>query len=767
MMDRRRASRDLSYLLGAAVVFVAALAGTAGAALNDGRFGRWSGRRPDGRLIVDPAPTPVPPPPEPEPSPDLARPGLAIVDRSSSSITLAWCDRSQIDTGNHLWRTTDAEVPFEYPTGFTGGVFVASFPGSPNGCREFVDGALVPDVSPPVAAAQALSPGALHGLGLQPDTFYCYQVAPHRYGTEFGDYLSSVHCAFTRENPKRSLWRAQLVLRTSGGGSDGTDDPVEVELNRPFLGYNYEHLAGYALPFGNVTRLDRPGDDHERGAVEVYDLNLSNLSDMGDITQIGVRKDGDDDWCLDGMALLVNEETVFEKSFSPCKRATGDSVLFIPHEELRAFPAWSSYRSNLIPADAAQRLLAGETVRILQIARGDLEKRVEGIVGHVISGNSLEWGGLGGGGFVEATPVDGQTLHVDLDLVADVTGPNPTVDVDFDLRFAMACEGSGVDFTIETPPGSFQVEADSSLTTDVLAGLFCSGIDGFVGQDCPVAVESAIESQIRSKFSPIAQAIRFDLGGAAAACGTSFRPVARVTPGGALVIEVESLIDPSDPGPQPTPAPSPQPTPAPTPAGAPEVGIVTSVLRLTDDATPPVEPNLRRLAFRSNSTEAAPSGVVEPPFDSAADPTIAGAELVVYQVGGEPSEVARLELPANRWRRVGTAGSPGYAYADAQRADGPITSARVQNGDLVINGRGEGLFPLAGAPQGQMALRLRLGDGDVWCASAPAKPPLAANDTTAKFVGAPSPAPMSCPPVPGVVDSALRAFLDRPADLLR
>ena len=75
----------------------------------------------------------------------------------------------------------------------------------------------------------------------------------------------------------------------------------------------------------------------------------------------------------------------------------------------------------------------GQTVPILEISRGDLEKRIEGVVGDSISGNSLEWRGSKG---VEETPVDDRTAHVELDLQADVTGPNPSVDIGFDLQFA-------------------------------------------------------------------------------------------------------------------------------------------------------------------------------------------------------------------------------------------------------------------------------------------------------------------------------------------
>lgn len=738
-----------------------ALATTA-SALDDPRFpgGGGIGRGPGGGIFdpTNPVPSPLPPPPQPTPIPDLARPGLSLLERGTGTMKFKWCDGSRIETGNHLWRTNDPMAPIEGDIAKLGGQIVMDLPASPNGCKEFVDGSIVVDPLPPIGSTKAL-PGILHG-SLKPDTLYCYQIVPHDHFSEFADYMSSVVCSFTRERPSRSVWRAQLVIRTGNGSSDGTDDAVDVALNRRYMGALYEDLAGWEEPYGNLTKLDRPGDDHERGAVEVYDLNLDHISDMGDITEVSIMKSGDDEWCVAGVALLINDETMIEKTFSPCKRAKYEYVLGITHEELRASPVWSTYRPNLVPADAAQRLLRGETVRILEITRGDLEKRIEGIVGHAISGTSLEWGSLEGGAYVEVSRVDTQTVHVDLDLEADVTGFNPKVDVDFELRFTMACSGSGIDFTVETVPDSFDVNADASWTTQALAGIFCSGADGFVGQDCPVRVESTIESRVREKFAPIANVIRFDLGDAAAACGTVFEPVARITPAGGLVIEVRSLVSPPGPTAQPTPKPTPQPTPSP----APTVGVQTRALRLTDDATPPIDPDLRRLVFRSRP---APSDVVAPDFDSVGDPTVEGAELFVYRVGGDPGDVARIALPAARWRRTGDASSRGYKYVDKKGKEGPITKIVVGGGKVTIKGRGNGLYELAGAPQGQMALRLRLGRGVTWCAAALAKPPLARNDSTVKFLGVPgSPAPITCPDVPGVAGSASRAFLDRVETLL-
>jgi hypothetical protein len=108
-----------------------------------------------------------------------------------------------------------------------------------------------------------------------------------------------------------------------------------------------------------------------------------------------------------------------------------------------------------------------------------------------------------------------------------------------------------------------------------------------------------------------------------------------------------------------------------------------------------------------------------------------------------------LVLPAERWQRVGPASKPGYKYADKRRESGPITAIMVKNDNLTVKGKGAPLFPLVGAPQAIVTVRLQLGSGVAFCAAAPAKEPATSNDSTARFVGVRrSPAPADCSPVP-------------------
>jgi YVTN family beta-propeller protein len=181
--------------------------------------------------------------------------------------------------------------------------------------------------------------------------------------------------------------------------------------------------------------------------------------------------------------------------------------------------------------------------------------------------------------------------------------------------------------------------------------------------------------------------------------------------------------------------------------GSSAARIAVRTLKLRDDATVPIDPERRRLSFRSSGSSAAPSGVIVPAWDSTGDPSLGGARLILYRADG--SEVVTIALPAAHWERAGSASRPGYRYRDRERVDGPITSITLRAGKLTMRGKGAGLYPLAGAPQDVMGLRLELGSGVELCTAAPAAVPAASNDTATKFSGERgAPAPAVCPRKP-------------------
>jgi hypothetical protein len=356
------------------------------------------GRNPD--LVL----TPVPPP-QPTPVPPFARPGIRIFERRDvsksgdpprgTSLTIEVCDRSSQDTKHALFRGTDPETADD--------TIVAQLTSpSPQGCFTF------------------------ENTGLTPDTNYCFRAAPMDLTSVMIDYLSTTVCAYTREAVNRPVWRVELSLRTANGSNDDTEDPVRVRLNSS-LPPAFSGLPTF-LPNGNETWLDYGRDDFERGKTDTYDLNLSGISEFGDIHGISFGINGDDHWCVAGFSLFVNGVKVYNENRSPCVASQDGgaqqiSFLNVTHEKLRANPLWKAYKTpKLVDGkEALEKLSNGESVEVLTLKRAELESRIEATVGHSIAFNKLEWGDLFGERYVEANATDDpQVAHIDLDLNADV-----------------------------------------------------------------------------------------------------------------------------------------------------------------------------------------------------------------------------------------------------------------------------------------------------------------------------------------------------------
>lgn len=489
-------------------------------------------------------PEPPPPPPQPTAVPPIARPGIQVVERGSSSVTIKWCDNSAEEESHVLFRGTTPEsaddtvvatlVRSAKSTGLKGSLpGKGKKPPAKTGCQQHVD------------------------TGLAPDTQYCFRTAPKRGGAIEIDYISGTVCAYTREAQSKPVWRIELELRTDSRSGKGTDDPVRIQLNAAPSG-----LYGMPtyLPSGNFTWLDYGRDDFERGAVDGYDLNLTGISERGDIHSINFAIDGDDTWCMSGFALLVNGVEVYNESFLPSCLVSEDwgtyqtNFYYVSHDDLRAHPLWQAYRTPQLvdAADALQRLGRGESVEVLTLPRQEIESRIEGSVGHSISFNSLEWGDRVGLRHVEATATtDPQVAHLDLDLEADVPVlNNPAVDVQFDLRFSMSCraDGTGIDFQFETE--NFTTDASAGLFTRFVGYLFCA-----YDPQCEPGLLSYIESQVRAGFTPLARTISLQSAEAVGACALGYLPTVVVTEDADVVISIEPGNAPPPPNPTPTPRP--------------------------------------------------------------------------------------------------------------------------------------------------------------------------------------------------------------------
>jgi hypothetical protein len=216
--------------------------------------------------------------------------------------------------------------------------------------------------------------------------------------------------------------RVQIRLVTANVSDAGHSDSLLVSLNQ-----------------NNFTWINYAGDDFERNDDDTYDLLLDGVDQFNDIKWITISKTGDNGWCVEQLELIVNtaDAPVYSRSFSPCLWLDNDGSnkrsLTIPFGTLRILALWRNYD----PPPIADQLV---------IEREELESRIEAAVGHALHGTQGYWGQIHGRP-VEVERAGNQTVHVDVDLAADVFGPDPEVDLDFDLE--LSCTDGVIEMRIE------------------------------------------------------------------------------------------------------------------------------------------------------------------------------------------------------------------------------------------------------------------------------------------------------------------------------
>ncbi|MBV6439245.1 MAG: hypothetical protein DYG98_27030 [Haliscomenobacteraceae bacterium CHB4] len=213
------------------------------------------------------------------------------------------------------------------------------------------------------------------------------------------------------------VYRLQVVFTTANTNDDsGTDDKVYVQLN--------SSMRPYYLDYGI--------DDRERGTTKAYDIVEPSVRFIRDIKQLNITKVGNDGWGIKKVELRVNGYKVFEKSYGTPHIIDGNEgrqpTLNFTSSQLRG-SLWSYSRVPNIH------------IPPLTISKADLISMVEGFVGNYmryIPDATVNWGDKNGintlfGPAVEASYRNRQTLSFDLDLQVSKEGPNPELDIDFDL----------------------------------------------------------------------------------------------------------------------------------------------------------------------------------------------------------------------------------------------------------------------------------------------------------------------------------------------
>ena len=227
------------------------------------------------------------------------------------------------------------------------------------------------------------------------------------------------------------IWRLQIVLTTNTIKDANTDESVFVQ---------------FAEGDKNKFWLDKAIDDREKGLTTAYDVVIPALRKVSDIKFLRLGNAGKDGWNLKSLKLVINNQPskpIFEKSYGTNglwleREGNAKSVETIPSATLRAHSKWKPNAATLL-------LLS---LPPFVISHTMLEEVLEGVIGHEIDNQNqfprdpkmkqLYWGKLHGRP-VEVTRKSSNTLHVDLDLAADISYfPDPEVDVDFDIKLGCA-----------------------------------------------------------------------------------------------------------------------------------------------------------------------------------------------------------------------------------------------------------------------------------------------------------------------------------------
>lgn len=260
------------------------------------------------------------------------------------------------------------------------------------------------------------------------------------------------------------IFRIQLKLTTGVGASASTDET-------PYVQFNDDDKRFY---------LYRPIDNFEEGLTDTYDILTSAISKIKDIKYIRFGLTGTDGWCVKKVQLLLNNNPVpvFIKEYPShgnCIDNRGSFV--IPGSELRQCTSWAydAQHRNLWQSPAV-------------ISKDIIKSMVEGAIGNQLNYTSgFAWGDKSGidtrwGDAVELKKTGNQTLHFDLDLQRTLYGPNPEVDVDFDLVFG--CVAGKVVTSIQNFKTRTNLIADLQEAVRIaIATAIASALVGSLGQN--------------------------------------------------------------------------------------------------------------------------------------------------------------------------------------------------------------------------------------------------------------------------------------------
>lgn len=264
-----------------------------------------------------------------------------------------------------------------------------------------------------------------------------------------------------------TLYRIQLRLTTGRGRGAGSDSKVHVQLND-------QEKKFYLL---------KGIDNFQEGHTDTYDILTSNVKKIKDIQYLRFGVTGNDGVCFKKIELFFNNASVpvFSKEYGGSAGACIDNdtpslskTLTIASAELRASSGWKYNSAN-----------ANIWVPPNTISKAAIVSMVEAAIGNQIGySEGIAWGSKGGidtiwGAAVEVNFVNSKTLHFDLDLQRTLWGPNPEVDVDFDLEFS--CENGIIKTEVKNVKSHTNIVGDAQAwIREKLADFLGDAIGGFL-----------------------------------------------------------------------------------------------------------------------------------------------------------------------------------------------------------------------------------------------------------------------------------------------
>lgn len=292
------------------------------------------------------------------------------------------------------------------------------------------------------------------------NTENCYRVSVSDGTNPYSALSTPVRCVITRDGRNLLVHRLQLRLRVANVANAGTDDPLEVRLQSP--SWLVPAVTNWR-PAGNSTWVDSTANDFERNSNLTYDLMLTNVSEVSDVTQITLAKPGSDQLCVASLELLANGLLAFARTYgdtaSSCAWMGGGNVLSVDFPDLRNSTSWNQLG----------------TVTFSGFNGAAMRSIIQAQFGHALHG----MGELRNGSAITTTRANESRLNVFVPIrVYDV----PVLgDVDSDVRFDLVLTTAG-QLSIEN------VDADSS---DVL-GYFLPVVGWKILHETSQRIESTL-----------------------------------------------------------------------------------------------------------------------------------------------------------------------------------------------------------------------------------------------------------------------------------